>query len=330
MPNVTANANETANDELGPGAYVVLAGGVGAARFLEGLLLAVPPADVTAIVNVGDDMEWCGLHIAPDIDTVVYTLAGQVNPETGWGVRDDTYVALERLGDLGGPSWFKIGDRDVGLHLARSARLAAGDSLSEVTASIVREFELECTVIPVTDDRLRTIVRTDDGEIAFQEYFVQRRQQDDVRGLRFEGAEMAEAAPGVHKALTGACGIIIAPSNPFLSLGPILAVPGVRDCMLTSPAPVAAVSPIVGGAAIKGPAAAMLASLGHEVSALGVARLYQDFADVFVIDNEDAALAGPIADETGMTCLITNTIMSNSVEKMALARATVDALMAAV
>ncbi len=322
-------SNDVTNDGASFGGYVVLAGGVGAARFLDGLLLALPPADVTAIVNVGDDMEWCGLHIAPDIDTVVYTLAGQVNPETGWGLRDETYVALERLRELGGPEWFTIGDRDLGLHLARSARLAAGESLSEVTASIAHEFGLECTITPVTNDRLRTIVRTDEGELAFQEYFVQRRQQDRVRGLQFEGADAAEAAPGVHDALTGADGIIIAPSNPFLSLGPILAVPGVRDCILASPAPVAAISPIVGGAAIKGPAAAMLESLGHDVSALGVARLYQDFADVFVIDNEDAALAEPIGEETGMTCLVTNTIMSGPAEKTALARATIDALTAA-
>ena len=201
--------------------------------------------------------------------------------------------------------------------------------MSEVTASIAREFGLECTITPVTNDPVRTIVRTDEGELAFQEYFVQRRQQDRVRGLQFEGADAAEAAPGVHDALTGADGIIIAPSNPFLSLGPILAVPGVRDCILASPAPVAAISPIVGGAAIKGPAAAMLESLGHDVSALGVARLYQDFADVFVIDNEDAALAEPIGEETGMTCLVTNTIMSGPAEKTALARATIDALTAA-
>ena len=322
-------SNDVASVGPSAGSYVVLAGGVGAARFLDGLVRAVPPADVTAIVNVGDDMVWCGLHISPDLDTVVYTLSGQVNPETGWGLPDESYVALERLRELGGPDWFTIGDRDLGLHLARSARLAAGDPLSAVTASIVRQFELECTISPVTDDRLRTIVQTDDGEIAFQEYFVQRRQKDQVRGLRFEGADSAEAAPGVHDALTGAVGIIIAPSNPFLSLGPILAVHGVRDCILASPAPVAAISPIVSGAAIKGPAAAMLESLGHDVSALGVARLYQDFADIFVIDSEDAALAETIGEETGMTCLVTNTIMSGPAEKTALARTTIDVLAAA-
>ena len=308
------------------GPLVVLAGGVGAARFLDGLIRVVPQDDVYVVVNVGDDMEWCGLHVAPDIDTVLYTLSDRVNPETGWGLRDETFDALERVKALGGPSWFTIGDRDLALHLARTARLRAGESLSEVTAGIAASFGLQCTVVPVTDDRLRTLVETDAGTLAFQEYFVQRRQQDDVRGLSFDGAESAEAAPGVHEALTGARGIIVAPSNPFLSIGPILAVAGVRDCLIASHAPIAAISPIVGGAAIKGPAAAMMRTLGHEVSARGVARLYQDLIDLFVIDTVDADLASSIEAETGMRCLVTPTMMTGPNEKQALARATVDAL----
>ncbi len=308
------------------GPLVVLAGGVGAARFLDGLIRVVPQDDVYVVVNVGDDMEWCGLHVAPDIDTVLYTLSDRVNPETGWGLRDETFDALERVKALGGPSWFTIGDRDLALHLARTARLRAGESLSEVTAGIAAGFGLQCTVVPVTDDRLRTLVETDAGTLAFQEYFVQRRQQDDVRGLSFDGAESAEAAPGVHEALTGARGIIVAPSNPFLSIGPILAVAGVRDCLIASHAPIAAISPIVGGAAIKGPAAAMMRTLGHEVSARGVARLYQDLIDLFVIDTVDADLAPSIEAETGIRCLVTPTMMTGPHEKQALARATVDAL----
>jgi len=305
---------------------VVLAGGVGAARFLDGLVRVVDPADVVAVVNVGDDMKWCGLHVAPDIDTVCYTLSDQVNPETGWGLRGDTQEALARVQALGGPGWFTVGDRDLGLHLARTARLQAGEPLSAITADVVRAFGLGCRVLPVTDDRLRTMVQTDAGELAFQEYFVRRGQRDAVRALRFEGAAQARPAPGVREAIDEARAIVIAPSNPFLSIGPILAVPGVRDCLITSTAPVAAISPIVGGRAIKGPAAAMLASLGHDVSAQGVARLYADMADVFILDREDADLAGPIADETGLRCVVTDTIMRDIDAKRALARATLEAL----
>ncbi len=310
------------------GSVVVLAGGVGAARFLQGLVQVVPPQDVCVITNVGDDLEMAGLHVSPDIDTVTYTLAGLVNPETGWGLRDDTFVALDGLRRLGGPDWFNLGDRDLATHLYRTQRLREGALLSDVTAEIARALGLRCHITPVTDGRLRTMVATDAGELAFQEYFVQRRQQDRVTGLRFAGAESVEAAPGVHAAITGARAIIFAPSNPFLSIGPILAVPGIRDCLLTSQAPAAAISPIVGGQAVKGPAAAILGSLGHDVSALGVARLYQDLIDVFVLDREDAALADTIAAETGMRCTVTQTMMHGDAEKRALAAATIEALQA--
>jgi LPPG:FO 2-phospho-L-lactate transferase len=308
------------------GPVVVLAGGVGAARFLDGLIRVMPEPEVFVVVNVGDDMEWCGLHIAPDIDTVLYTLSDQVNPETGWGLRDESFRALERAKSLGGPDWFTIGDQDLGLHLARTSRLAGGETLSEVTGDMARSFGLGCTVTPVTDGRLRTMVEIEDGEVAFQEYFVERGQRDEVQGLRFDGADVSEAAPGVHEAINGARSIIIAPSNPFLSIGPILAVPGVRDCLLTRSARVAAISPIVGGAAIKGPAARIMESLGHEVSALGVARLYADLADVFVVDEVDVGLAPSIEEETGMRCVVTPTIMRGPEEKQALARVTLAAL----
>ena len=311
------------------GPIVVIAGGVGAARFLEGALAAFPPADVVAVVNVGDDLEIAGLHISPDIDTVTYTLAGLVNPATGWGVRGDRFTALDRLRALGGSGWFNLGDTDLGTHLYRSERLRAGAPLSAVTAEIAAASGLGCAILPATDGRLRTIVETDAGELPLQEYFVRRRAADIVRGLRFEGAESAAPAPGVTEAIGRARAIVIAPSNPFLSIGPVLAVPGLRDCLLTTPAPVAAVSPIVGGAAVKGPAAANLRSLGHDVSALGVARLYADLIDVFVIDEQDAALAAAVEAETGVRCLVTQTLMHGPAEKRALAERTVAAALAA-
>jgi LPPG:FO 2-phospho-L-lactate transferase len=314
----------------GDGPVVLIAGGVGAARFLEGLVQAVPPADVCAVVNVGDDLEIAGLHISPDLDTVTYTLAGLVNPETGWGIGGDTFVALERLRALGGTDWFTLGDADLGTHLYRTERLLAGAALSEVTADIARAAGLGCRVVPATDGRLRTMVQTDGGELPFQEYFVRRRQQDVVRGLRFDGAETVEAAPGVHEAITQARAVVIAPSNPFLSIGPVLAVPGLRDCLLTTQAPVVAVSPIVAGAAIKGPTAAIMESMGHDVSALGVARLYADLIDVFMLDAQDGALAAAIKQETGVVCVTAQTIMRGPEDKRALAEATLTAAQAVV
>ena len=310
------------------GPVVVLSGGVGAARFLEGLVQIVAAEDVFAIVNVGDDFELAGLYISPDIDTVTYTLAGEVNPESGWGIRSDSFVALEALRALGGPDWFQLGDRDLGTHLYRSQRLAEGAPLSAVTAEIAQARGVRSTIVPVTDQRLRTIVETEAGELPFQEYFVKQGQQDRVTGLHFTGAGAAEAAPGVHDAIMEARAIIVAPSNPFLSIGPILAVPGLRDCLLASSAPAAAVTPIVGGRAIKGPAAAILESLGHQVSALGVARLYQDLIDVFILDEVDADEAATITVETGVRCVVTQTIMRGAAEKRALAAATLEALQA--
>ncbi len=307
---------------------VVLAGGVGAARFLEGVVQVVAPAEVVAIVNVGDDLEVGGLHVSPDLDTVTYTLAGRVNPETGWGLRGDSFVALAALEELGGPGWFRLGDRDLATHLFRTHCLREGASLSAVTAEITRTLGVEVRVIPVTDQRLRTMVETPEGEVSFQEYFVRRRSEDRVLGLRLAGLAEARAAPGVFQAILHARAIVIAPSNPFLSIEPVLAVTGVRDCLLTSAAPKAAISPIIGGEAVKGPAAAILESLGHDVSALGVARLYSDLIDLFVLDERDAALADAVRTEVGAECLATQTIMSGAAEKRALARVTLEALQA--
>ena len=303
----------------------VLAGGVGAARFLEGLVQVLEPPDVTAIVNVGDDMEWAGLHISPDLDTVTYTLAGLVNPETGWGIGGDGRRVLERLGSLGGPDWFMIGDDDLATHLYRTHRLRGGATLAQATAELAAALGIGCRILPATSDRLRTLVQTDAGELAFQEYFVRRRAADAVRALRFEGEERAAPSLGVIEAIYDADVIVIAPSNPFLSIEPLFAVAGVKRAIQESAAPVAAISPIIGGAAVKGPAAEILASLGHDASALGVARLYAEVADVFILDEEDAALAGPIGAETGLRCVAAPTLMSGPAEKRALAEATLAA-----
>ena len=303
----------------------VLAGGVGAARFLDGLVRVMPPTDVTAIVNVGDDMEWAGLHISPDLDTVTYTLAGLVNPETGWGLRGESRRTLERLSELGGPDWFMIGDLDMATHLYRTHRLSEGDPLSAITRDLTARLGLECVITPVTDDRLRTVVGTDQGELAFQDYFVRRRASDPVHALRFDGAETATPAPLVEDALAEADVIVVAPSNPFLSIDPLLSVPGVREQVTSNRAKVVAVSPIVGGQAVKGPAADILQSLGHDVSALGVARLYDDLAEVFVLDETDAALADVIETETGMRVEVMPTLMTDVEAKMALASGTLEA-----
>lgn len=303
----------------------VLAGGVGAARFLRGLVEVVDQASVTVIGNTGDDEEFFGLHISPDLDTVVYTLAGVVDPERGWGLAGDTYETLEQLRRLGEDAWFLLGDRDLATHLRRTALLRAGRTLSEATAAIASAFGVRCRILPVSDDRVRTIVTTDEGDLSFQEYFVRRGQADEVRALRFEGAESARPAPGVLEAIAQAQRVIVAPSNPLVSIGPILAVPSVREALTATGASVVAVSPIVGGRALKGPADRMLRSLGHEGSALGVARLYQDFLDVLVLDREDEALR-PQIEALGVRTAVTDTIMRDATSRRALAETTLRAL----
>jgi LPPG:FO 2-phospho-L-lactate transferase len=294
----------------------VLAGGVGAARFLTGLLQVVEPADVTAIVNTGDDTELHGLSISPDLDTVTYTLAGAINPETGWGLRDESWQAMAVLRQLGGEAWFQLGDRDLGTHLFRTGRLAAGGPLSTVTAEIAAGWGLGLRLLPVTDDRLRTLVTVVEGdggeerEIGFQEYFVQRQHGVPVTSIRFDGADAARPGPGVLDAIAGADVVVIAPSNPLVSIAPVLAVPGVRDAVEAARERTVAISPIVSGAALKGPADRMLRELGHEVSVAGVARLYAELAEVLVIDEADAALATSVEAE-GVRCEVAPTIMSS-------------------
>ena len=300
----------------------VLAGGVGAARLLDGLCRATDPAAVSVVCNVGDDFEWHGLHVSPDIDTVIYTLAG-LEGEQGWGVRGDAFAALAELGALGEEPWFRVGDRDLATHVWRTERLRRGEPLSAVTAGLARRRGLRCRVLPVTDDPHPTVVRTPAGELAFQDYFVRGRARAEVTGLSFPGAAAARPAPGVLEALADAEIAIVAPSNPFVSIGPLLAVPGVREALAGTAAARVAISPIVGGEAVKGPAAAMLRSLGHEVSALGVARLWAGLADVFVMDEADAALADSVG-ALGLRAVVCDTLMTGAERREALARRTLE------
>jgi len=303
----------------------VLAGGVGAAKFLRGLADVVDPATITIIGNTADDEEFWGLHVSPDLDTVVYTLSDVVDPEAGWGIANDTFTTLEQAGELGLETWFKLGDKDIATHLLRTRLLREGKSLSEATRTIAGAFGVACSLLPMSDDRVRTLVTTDDGEFSFQEYFVGRQQQDEVRALRFDGIDMASAAAGVIAAIRDANQVIIAPSNPLVSIGPILAVPGIRDALAETEAKIAAVSPIIGGRALKGPADRMLASLGYESSAAGVAKLYANFLDILVLDNQDATLA-PEIEALGVTAFVTDTIMRDQQSQAALARVTLDSI----
>jgi LPPG:FO 2-phospho-L-lactate transferase len=304
---------------------VALAGGVGAARFLDGLARVVDPARLRIIGNTADDTEIHGLHISPDLDTVAYTLAGLANTKHGWGLKGDTFRCLEALRQLGAEAWFQLGDRDFATHLYRTARLRDGATLAGITREMSAAWGLASTLVPMSDDRVRTMVKTRRGTLDFQTYFVRRAARDYVLGVNFDGAKQARPAAGVLRAIRNAAGVIICPSNPIISIGPILAVPGIREALRKTRAPVAAISPIVGGRALKGPAARMMKSLGMRVSALGVAELYRDFVDVFVLDRADAAQAAGV-EKLGMRAVVTDTIMTGIARKKALARAVVAAL----
>jgi LPPG:FO 2-phospho-L-lactate transferase len=302
----------------------VLAGGVGAARFLQGLLCHVPQSEVTVISNVGDDLEFFGLHVSPDADIVIYTLAGQIDPERGFGLLNDTQNTVGALRRFGHETWFNLGDRDIATALHRTTRLREGASMTQVTAEIVAAYGLQLTLLPMTDAPVRTKVRTPDGVLAFQDYFVRRRTEDEVLGIEFEGIEGAVPAPGVLASIKNADAVLIAPSNPFVSIGPILALPGVREALRGRRENCSSVSPIVGGKTVKGPAARMMQSLGYENSAWQVAELYHDLAATIVIDDVDAALAGRIA-KSGVRPIVTDTIMRRIFEKAALAKTALDA-----
>ena len=293
---------------------------MGAARFLRGLVQVVEARDVVAVVNTGDDTVLHGLHVSPDLDTIVYTLADSISRERGWGLEGETWAAMEALGRY--PSrfaWFGLGDRDLATHLFRTQRLGDGAPLSEVTAEIARAWEVAVSVVPVTDHRLETRMHVEgEGEIGFQDYFVRRRHAVAVRGVRFAGAEEATPAPGVLEAIAAAGVVVICPSNPIVSIGPLLAVPGVRPAVMARRDQVVAVSPIVAGAALKGPADRLLAELGHEVSVVGVARLYAPLAATLVVDTADAGLA-PAVEAAGMRCVVAPTVMTGTTEAAALA-----------
>jgi LPPG:FO 2-phospho-L-lactate transferase len=299
---------------------LALAGGTGGAKLSLGLARVLPPEQLIIVVNTGDDEYFHGLHVSPDLDTIMYTLAGLVNPETGWGIAGDTFNSLEMLKRYGADTWFNLGDRDLATHVRRTQLLGQGATLSEVTAELCRCLAVKHQVAPMSDDPVRTVLSTDAGELLMQQYFVRQRSEPKINKIRYQGAAAARPAPGFAAALEQAGMVVFCPSNPFLSVGPILAVPGVRKQLERAhPSRLrVAVSPIVGGAAVRGPAAKIMAELGHEVSCVGVARQYQGLCDVFLIDHQDAHLA-PAIGELGMRPLAASIIMRTEEDKIALA-----------
>jgi LPPG:FO 2-phospho-L-lactate transferase len=296
-----------------------LAGGIGASKLLLGLAGVMAPEDMTVIANTGDDIELFGLRVCPDLDTVTYTLAGVVNQETGWGLAGDTFQLLKWLARYGEPAWFNLGDRDLATHIYRTNQLRQGHSLTEATDQIRRSFGVRSKILPMCDAYTPTRVVSDEGEMHFQEYFVRRRCEPRVQEIRFEGIETSRPAAGVLDAIVEADAVIVCPSNPFISIGPILAVPGVRESLRRTRATVVAITPIIGGRALKGPAADMLRDLGHEVSARGVAAMYQDFLDVFVLDETDAKIALEIR-ALDLQVFEATTVMNTLADKECLAR----------
>ncbi|HXY52046.1 MAG TPA: 2-phospho-L-lactate transferase [Terriglobales bacterium] len=303
----------------------ILTGGTGGAKFLDGLRQVVQPEELTLIVNTGDDLLWWGLYVSPDIDSITYVLAGLLSRERGWGVKGDTFFCLQAMGQLGQPIWFHAGDRDLAVHILRSKLLAEGNTLLEATTEIARSLGVKARILPMSNSRVETRVGTPVGELSFEEYFVQRWYQDPVEHVRFAGAADAEPAPGVIEAITTADTVLLAPSNPVTSIGPILAVPGVREALQRTKGRIAAVSPIVGGAAVSGPAGILMASQGLPVSIAGVARAYQDFLDLLVVDVRDAEAAEELR-RTGLRVHTAETIMRTPEEKAELARAVLAAV----
>ena len=299
---------------------LALSGGVGGAKLALGLAHLLPPENLTVVANTGDDFTHLGLRVCPDVDTVIYTLSDLADKERGWGRAGETWNFMAALSRLGSENWFNLGDSDLAMHIHRTERLKQGATLSEVTAEIASTLGIKATVIPMTDDPVATIVETPDGPLAFQHYFVRERCQPAVTGFRFEGIEAADPAPIFAKHLENRLDLIlVTPSNPFVSIEPILSLPGVRDKIAKSLTPVIAVSPIVGGKAIKGPAAKMMAELGMPASALEVARAYRDVIDGFVIDVDDEAQVAEI-EAIGMKVLVTNTVMNDLDDRITLAR----------
>ena len=303
---------------------VVLAGGVGAARFLQGVVQVVPQDQITVIVNTGDDRDFYGLHVSPDSDIVMYTLAGMVDEAHGWGVRGDTYNTMQQLTKYGEDDWFMLGDRDLATHIHRTHLLRQGKTLSEVADNIRTQLGLGLHVLPMSNQPIATHIKTPVGLLHFQEYMVKRRTLDEVQDVVFVGAQESKPAPGVLDALREAEAILIAPSNPIVSIGSILSVPGIHDVLHEASGMIVAVSPIIGGAPIKGPADKLMSGLGLDVSAVGVARRYRDFLDVMVIDEQDRSLVTAIED-LGIPTVVTDTIMRDSATKKALAQTVLQA-----
>jgi len=297
---------------------VVFTGGTGGAKLVQGLQQVVAPDQLTIIVNSGDDLDWWGLHVSPDIDSVLYALAGLLSKDRGWGLEGDSFRCLDRMKQLGEESWFSLGDLDLATHLTRTAMLRGGKTLSEATAALAAKLGVRARVLPMSDDRIATMLDTPKGTLTFQEYFVRKRHQVDVSAVRFEGAEGAQPAPGVIESIDQAEAIVFAPSNPVTSIGPILAVPGIRDALRRCAAPVAAVSPVVGGAAVSGPAGKLMEMMGWPCSIAGVAKAYEDFLDVLVVDDADEHEAARLRSES-FRVESTRTIMRSDEDKRALA-----------
>ncbi len=303
------------------GGVLALAGGVGGAKLAVGLARILKPDALSIVVNTGDDETFYGLHVSPDIDTVTYSMAGLANPETGWGYVGDTFNALETLKTLGADAWFGLGDHDLALHLRRTDMLRSGMTLSEITFDLAARMGVRHPIAPMSDQPVRTIIESTDGEMSFQEYFVHRRSEPEVIGLRFNGAESANASPVFQNALENADAIVFCPSNPFLSVDPILALPGVRDLIVGASVPIVVVSPIIGGRAVKGPAARIFETFAHKPpSALAVAEHYEGMATHFVLDNEDEASREAV-EALGYQVLVTETLMTEEAHKIALATA---------
>jgi LPPG:FO 2-phospho-L-lactate transferase len=297
---------------------VVLAGGVGAARFLQGLVQVVPQERITVIVNTGDDRDFYGLHVSPDIDIVMYTLAGIVDETQGWGIRNDTHNTMRQLTSYGNEGWFMLGDRDLATHIHRTNLLRQGKTLTEITDQLRNQFGLTLRILPMTDQRVSTHIQTPVGLLHFQEYMVKRKCADEVLDVVFTGASEAHPAPGILDTIKDAEAILLAPSNPIVSIGSILSIPGIHEALHEASGTVVAISPIVGGSPIKGPADKLMSGLKMEVSPAGVARCYRDFLDVMVIDAQDEQLLGSIED-LGIPAVATNTIMRDLGSKKALA-----------
>ena len=307
---------------------VALAGGVGAARFLRGLVRVVPPEDILIVGNTGDDEIFSGLHVSPDLDTVTYTLAGMVGT-AGWGMAGDTFRALAALSDLGEPAWFRLGDADLATHIYRTSRLRAGLTLSEVTAEITLAFGLKSRLVPMSDDRVATRIETGPAEapetLPMQEWFVRNRTEPPVRAVRFEGAETARPAPGLVEAIAGADAVVLCPSNPVISVGPILAIPGVREAVAARRSRVVGVSPIIHGAPVKGPADRLMAAVGLEVSCVGVASAYADICGALLVDSSDAARLREV-EALGVRAVLSPILMRDAEDAERLAQVALESL----